>query len=69
MLKKKVFLKLPCDWSDRLARASELAAEGAECAMCGGTGGWPGLQTFVVCKPCGGLGVACEELSHRDKEE
>lgn len=28
----------------------------AECAMCGGTGGWPGVNGWVVCKPCDGTG-------------
>ncbi|PJC99804.1 hypothetical protein GQ37_005725 [Janthinobacterium sp. BJB1] len=64
-----VFLKLPSDWSIRVARASQLSSEGAECPVCGGTGGWPGLQKFVVCKPCGGLGVACDEMSHPAPEK
>jgi DnaJ-class molecular chaperone len=28
-----------------------------ECPMCGGTGGWPGIDGWVVCKPCNGTGV------------
>lgn len=27
-----------------------------ECPMCGGTGGWPGLGEWVLCKPCNGSG-------------
>ncbi|GKT27193.1 hypothetical protein AVHM3334_22935 [Acidovorax sp. SUPP3334] len=27
-----------------------------ECAMCGGSGGWPGFKGHVLCKPCNGTG-------------
>ena len=30
----------------------------AECVMCGGTGGWPGVTGHVHCKPCNGTGKA-----------
>lgn len=44
------------EWAERLAQAEVLTEKGTECAMCGGTGGWPGVSEFVVCKPCGGTG-------------
>lgn len=47
------------DWELRLANAKVLSAAGKECAVCGGTGGWPGLHEFVICRPCSGMG---EEL-------
>ena len=28
----------------------------AECVMCGGSGGWPGVAGWVTCKPCNGAG-------------
>lgn len=59
MSEQEEFRVLPNDWIIRLARAHQLSAESKECAMCGGTGGWPGLQKFVDCIPCGGSGVAC----------
>lgn len=27
-----------------------------ECPMCGGTGGWPGVNGWVLCRPCNGAG-------------
>jgi hypothetical protein len=27
-----------------------------ECPMCGGSGGWPGIEGWVACKPCNGSG-------------
>lgn len=27
-----------------------------ECPMCGGEGGWPGIEGYVQCKTCGGSG-------------
>lgn len=32
------------------------AGEEEECAMCGGTGGWPRLGEWEMCKPCNGSG-------------
>lgn len=49
---------IPKDWNLRLARAEQLRSDGRECAVCGGTGGWPGLHQFVLCRPCRGSGVA-----------
>lgn len=46
------------DWNLRLELAELLRAEGLECAVCGGTGGWPGLGQFVACRPCLGSGMA-----------
>lgn len=48
------------EWHDRVARSDALSALGMACALCGGTGGWPGLQELVVCKPCGGSGSAID---------
>lgn len=47
-------------WEERLRRAEYLSAQGMACAICGGTGGWPGLGRFVVCIPCNRTGVTCE---------
>ena len=44
------------EWQARLKQAESLAEAGTECALCGGTGGWPGLAAFVACKPCNGTG-------------
>lgn len=49
------------DWESRLRRAETLNAQGKACAMCGGTGGWPGLGKFVLCMPCGGRGECYEQ--------
>lgn len=39
------------------AVAIERAAQSsAECPMCGGTGGWPGVGGHVICRPCNGTG-------------
>lgn len=46
----------PDEWDMRLARASILVEKGEECAMCGGTGGWPALGKLKICVPCGGTG-------------
>jgi len=46
----------PDEWNVRLAQADKLTELGSECAMCGGTGGWPGIQGFALCKPCDGSG-------------
>lgn len=46
------------DWNSRLVLAALLRDSGRECAMCGGTGGWPGLHKFVECRPCKGGGIA-----------
>jgi DnaJ-class molecular chaperone len=35
--------------------------ETIECPMCGGTGGWPGVSGWVVCRPCNGTGVTESE--------
>lgn len=43
-------------WEARLEQAAKLAELGTECAMCGGTGGWPGATGFVYCNPCHGSG-------------
>lgn len=32
------------------------AKSSVECPMCGGTGGWPGFQGHVTCRPCNGTG-------------
>jgi hypothetical protein len=45
------------EWNAKLEQAKKLSEEGLECPMCGGTGGWPGLVAFVLCKPCNGSGV------------
>lgn len=57
LLKPVIHLKLPPDWHYRLARSAELTAQGLECVMCGGTGGWPGIQNFVKCNVCRGSGA------------
>lgn len=44
------------EWKARLKQAESLAEAGTECALRGGTGGWPGLAGFVACKPCNGTG-------------
>lgn len=49
---------LPDDWIFRLVQAALLRESGRECAMCGGTGGWPGYRQFVSCRPCQGTGTA-----------
>lgn len=33
-----------------------------ECPMCGGTGGWPGVNGWVVCRPCKGTGTTRPEV-------
>lgn len=47
---------------DRCERELDVAvraqASQAECVMCGGTGGWPGVTGLVHCKPCNGTGKA-----------
>lgn len=35
----------------------ETETVGCECPMCGGTGGWPGIGGWVVCRPCNGTGA------------
>lgn len=42
-----------------LAAGLELDDEGT-CQMCGGTGGWPGVTSFVDCAPCAGTGLDLE---------
>lgn len=37
--------------------------DGQEYPMCGGTGGWPGVTGWVVCKPCNGTGATKPEES------
>lgn len=49
---------LPEDWNFRLVQAALLRDNELECAMCGGTGGWPGHRHFVPCRPCQGTGTA-----------
>lgn len=44
------------EWERRVNQAKILCARGKECPMCGGTGAWPGLSGFIVCKPCSGTG-------------
>lgn len=44
------------------AAGLELEDEGT-CTMCGGTGGWPGPNGKVECKPCGGAGLAEDSLA------
>jgi len=51
-------LSVPHDWELRRVRAEVLQGEGRECAVCGGTGGWPGLGKFVGCRPCLGSGTS-----------
>ena len=41
-----------------LDEAVQAQAIQAECVMCGGTGGWPGVTGHVHCKPCNGTGKA-----------
>lgn len=53
----------PEEWEKRLAVAALLSAQGLECPICGGTGGWPGLHAFVNCRPCNGLGMNRETRS------
>ncbi|MES2877504.1 MAG: hypothetical protein V4713_03710 [Pseudomonadota bacterium] len=39
------------------AAAIERAAQSsAECPLCGGSGGWPGVSGHVICRPCDGTG-------------
>ena len=45
-------------WAERLVQAKVLTDKGMECAMCGGTGGWPGVSGFVTCMPCSGMGAS-----------
>ena len=47
---------IPADMEARWAQAAKLVEAGCECAMCGGTGGWPGIDRFVTCRPCNGTG-------------
>ena len=43
--------------SMRLAEHDDQSTDEAEeCPLCGGSGGWPGPQGRVVCKPCRGTG-------------
>ncbi len=44
------------EWQQLLAQADKLSQLGTECAMCGGTGGWPGPREWVPCVPCNGTG-------------
>jgi DnaJ-class molecular chaperone len=47
------------EWTARQAQAEKLVELETECSMCGGTGGWPGLNglnEWVHCKPCDGTG-------------
>lgn len=62
MTEPKVFTVPADDWGRRLNQAAFLSAHGQECAVCGGTGGWPGLFQFVVCRPCVGSGFSRELL-------
>lgn len=41
-----------------LGEAVRAQAAQAECVMCGGKGGWPGVTGHVHCKPCNGTGKA-----------
>jgi DnaJ-class molecular chaperone len=45
------------EWKARLAQADKLRDAGTECAMCDGTGGWPGTIAWVPCMPCNGTGT------------
>ena len=47
------------------AAGLQLDDEGT-CPMCGGTGGWPGLDGRVDCKPCGTTGL---DASHEPRLE
>jgi hypothetical protein len=52
------------EWEQRLVQAATLQDQGLDCALCAGTGGWPGLGggsglgTWVPCK-------ACDESGHK----
>jgi DnaJ-class molecular chaperone len=45
------------EWKARLEKAKMLASQGEDCHMCGGTGAWPAISHFIVCRPCGGTGL------------
>lgn len=40
------------DMEARWVQAAKLVEAGCERAMCGRTGGWPGINGFVTCRPC-----------------
>lgn len=50
------------EWEQRLVQAASLQDQGLGCAMCTGTGGWPGLGggsglgAWVPCKACNETG-------------
>lgn len=39
-----------------MTTTSNDTSDATECPMCGGTGGWPGIDGWVTCKPCNGTG-------------
>jgi hypothetical protein len=50
------------EWEQRLVQSASLQEQGLGCAMCAGTGGWPGLGGgsglghWVPCKACNETG-------------
>jgi hypothetical protein len=56
----------PDEWKKRQAQAEELKALGCECVACKGTGGWPGLLSWIGCKVCWETGLALPTIASEE---
>lgn len=50
-------LPTPSAAGKQVVIAAPVTMNRSRCVICGGTGGWPGIDGPVMCKPCGGTGL------------